>query len=235
MAGNGVAGNHNDLLDRVTSVVFDKNGTMFMCDSGNRRVQRWFQNDPYGQPIISNIGCWGVALDLEGSLYVSYYDEARVTKWPGNAVVAGGNGVGSGLNQFSSLHHLIVDNERSVFVADWDNHRVMKWSAGAKEGVVVAGGNGQGDDMNQLNQPIAVAVDQMGTVYVLENGNHRVTRWFKGAKSGSVIIGGVGAGSRNDQLLSPHGLTLDREGNLYVADTSNHRVQMFAIDKSTCT
>ena len=204
-----------------------------MCDRNNRRVQRWFQNDHHGQTIISNIGCWGVALDLEGSLYVSHYDEAHLTKWPGNEVMAGGNGVGSGLNQFSLLHQLFVDDERSVIIADWNNHRVMKWPAGAKEGVVVAGGNGQGDDMNQLNHPFAVAVDQMGTVYVLEYVNHRVTRWFKGAKSGSVIIGGVD-GSRNDQLQWPRDVKFDRHGNLYVADAHNHRVQMFAIDKSSC-
>ena len=218
----------------LTGVVVDKNGTMFMCDRDNRRVQRWFQNDHHGQTIIDNIYCWGVTLDLEGYLYVSHYVEARVTKWPGNEVVAGGNGRGGALNQFSGIHQLSVDGDRSLFLADWDNHRVMKWTAGAKAGIVVAGGNGEGDGMSQLNHPIAVAVDQMGTVYVLDHDNHRITRWFKGAKSGSVIIGGVGAGSRNDQLHYPYDLSFDRHGNLYVADHDNHRVQMFAIDKSSC-
>ena len=205
-----------------------------MCDYDNRRVQRWFAHDNYGETIISNIGCWGVALDFEGFLYVSHYNEGRVTKWPGNAVVAGGNGVGGALNQFSVAHKLSVDDDRSVFIPDWDNHRVMKWSAGSKAGIVLAGGNGQGNDMSQLSEPIAVAVDRMGTIYVAEHANNRITRWFKGAKSGGVIIGGVGFGSSNDQLGRPFDLTFDQQGNLYVVDGDNHRVQMFAIDKSSC-
>ena len=204
-----------------------------MCDRINKRIQRWFQNDHHGQTFIGNIECWGLAMDLEGSLYVSHYGEARVTKWPGNETVAGGNGMGGALNQFSSLHHLFVDGDQSVFVADVWNHRVMKWAAGSKEGILVAGGNGTGNATSRANSPSAVTVDQMGTVYVLEQNNRRVTRWFRGAESGSVIIGGVG-GSQNNQLQYPLGLAFDREGNLYVADTHNNRAQMFAIDKSLC-
>ena len=149
VAGNGIAGDHSDQFNHVTSIVIHKNGTMFMCDAVNRRVQRWFPNDHHGQTIIANIECWGLAMDLEESLYITHYTQPRVTKWPGNEEVAGGNGVGSALNQFSLLHHFFVDGERSIFVADYNNHRVMKWSVGAKEGIVVAGGNGAGDDIDR--------------------------------------------------------------------------------------
>ena len=115
VAGNGIAGNHSDQFDYVSSIVIDKNGTMFMCDAMNMRVQRWFPNDHRGQTIIANVGCWGLALDLGESLYITDNNQARVTKWPGNEKVAGGNGVGSALNQFSGLHHVFVDGERSIF------------------------------------------------------------------------------------------------------------------------
>ena len=220
--------------ERLRSVVVDKNGTMFVCDASNRRVQRWFPNDHHGQTVIANIECWGLAMGLKEALYVVHFDEARVLKLSGNEVVAGGNGVGGAMNQLWHPHHLSVDDERSIFVADTSNNRVTKWSAGAKEGTIVAGGNGAGNGASQLNYPVAVVVDQMNTIYVLEHVNHRITRWFKGAKSGSLIIGGVDAGSRTDQLANPHSLSFDRHGNLYVTDNGNHRVQMFAIDKSSC-
>ncbi|CAF1374228.1 unnamed protein product, partial [Rotaria sordida] len=223
---------NNYLFDFVTSVVVDKNGTIFICDEANKQVERWFKNDNHGEIVIANISCWGLALDNEGSLYVSAFD--RVTKWPGNEVVAGGNGQGSALNQLYAPRHLFVDQEKSVFVADYINTRVVKWPVGAKEGIVVAGGKEQESGANQLSFAHSVVVDQMGTVYTVDYGNHRVMRWFNGLKSGSVIIGGRGAGNETAQLSMPSDLKFDRHGNLYVLDTWNQRVQMFAIDKSSC-
>ncbi|CAF3903548.1 unnamed protein product [Rotaria sp. Silwood1] len=224
--------NDNYLFDFVTSVVVDKNGIIFICDEANERVERWVKNVDHGEIIIANISCWGLALDNEGSLYVSAFD--RVLKWPGNEVVAGGNGQGSALNQLYAPRHLFVDQEKSIFVADYINTRVVKWSIGAKEGIVVAGGKEQPDGANQLSFAHSVVVDQMGTVYTVDYGNHRVMRWFNGSKSGNYIIGGREAGNGTTELSMPSDLKFDRHGNLYVLDTWNQRVQMFAIDKSSC-
>ncbi|CAF4441471.1 unnamed protein product, partial [Rotaria socialis] len=82
----------------LTKVVINKNGTMFICDHNNKRVQRWFKNDTHGQTIIANISCWGLAMGNEGSLYVSD-NEHRVTKWPSGQTVAGGHVQGPALSQ----------------------------------------------------------------------------------------------------------------------------------------
>jgi sugar lactone lactonase YvrE len=230
--GNGL-GNHNDQLDQAASVVVDKNGTVFVCDFDNERVQRWFKTDNHGQTIIANSVCLGLAIDSEESVYVTGVNS--VTKWPSNQIVAGGNGEGNALNQLSEPYHLFVDGDQTVFVADRYVHRVMKWPVGAKEGIVVAGGNGEGFGVHQLNKPVSVVVDQMGTVYVADTFNHRIMRWFKDAKSGSIIVGQRGEGSGRDQFSYPLDLEFDQQGNLYVADTFNHRIQMFAIDKSSCS
>ncbi|CAF3612396.1 unnamed protein product [Rotaria socialis] len=124
----------------LTKVVINKNGTMFICDHNNKRVQRWFKNDTHGQTIIANISCWGLAMGDEGSLYVSD-NEHRVTKWPSGQTVAGGHGQGPALNQLGQPIHLFVDENQSVFVADALHNRVMQWPLGAKEGILVAGAN----------------------------------------------------------------------------------------------
>jgi sugar lactone lactonase YvrE len=219
----------------VTKVIFDKNETMFICDSGNSRVDRWFKSDKQGQTIIENIACFGLAMDNKGSLYITDYTNQQVTKWPGDQIVAGGNGEGADLNQFWEPFHIFVDQAQSVFVTDWGNNRVMKWPIDAKEGIVVAGGHGPGDNTNQFSAATSVVVDQMGTLYVADNENHRIMRWLEGSRSGSVIIGGQGEGNGTAQLSFPYDLTFDRQGNLYVADYGNHRIQMFAIDKSACS
>ncbi|CAF5135974.1 unnamed protein product, partial [Rotaria sp. Silwood1] len=69
-------------------------------------------------------------------------------------VVAGGQGQGDALTQFSYPNGLFVDALGTIYVADSDNHRVMRWPKGAKQGTVIIGGNGWGKEANQLNVPI---------------------------------------------------------------------------------
>ncbi|CAF3813542.1 unnamed protein product [Rotaria sp. Silwood1] len=235
VAGGNENGDANNQLAYVESIVIAKNGTMFICDRWNQRVQRLLKDESQGETIISDILCGGMALDNEGSLYIVTDREERVLKWPGNQTVAGGNGQGSALNQLSNPLDLFVDSDHSVYVVDFSNNRIVKWPVDAKEGIIVAGGNQAGNSTSQLDQPSSVVVDKMGTIYVLEIGNSRIVRWFKNAKVGIIIVGGNGPGDASDQLSWPKSLTIDRHGNLYVADSDNHRVQMFTIDKSSCS
>jgi len=223
---------YNDSKNYVSSVVVNKNGTIYFCDRFNNRIeQQWFN---HRETILSNISCWGLAFDKEGSLYVSGHDDHRIIKLPDKETVAGGNGEGNDDDQLSNPYQIFVDNNQTIYIADYFNHRIMKWFNNLQEGLVVAGGNGYGEGLDQLKLPHSIVVDQMGTMYIVDFGNDRILRWFKHSKSGIVIIGNEGSGNRTNQLSDPYDIAFDRQGNLYVADTSNHRIQMFRIDKSAC-
>jgi sugar lactone lactonase YvrE len=234
-------GNENNQLHSPANVVVDeKNDSLIICDRGKKRVVRWpRQNGTSGETIISNIDCWGLALDNDGYLYVSDVNKNEVRRYEmGNTtgiVVAGGNGAGDRFNQLSGPYFIFVDQDHSVYVSDRNNHRVMKWMKDAKEGIVVAGGQGQGNNLTQLSDPYGVVVDQAGSIYVVDCSNERVVRWAKGATQGSVILGGNGRGKRSNQFSTPTALSFDRQGNLYVVDNSNHRVQRFNIDPDSNT
>ncbi|CAF3935772.1 unnamed protein product [Rotaria sordida] len=60
VAGEKYEGNGDERLNFPSSIVVDKNGTMFICDRNNKRVQQWFQNANSGQTLNSNISCWGL-------------------------------------------------------------------------------------------------------------------------------------------------------------------------------
>ena len=148
-------GNRIDQLDRPVTVLINRmNDRLIISDWGNQRIIRWSldqhtQNHVEGTLIISNITCFGLVLDNEGSLYVSDYGKHEVRRYgPGDGrkgvIVAGGNGQGSALNQLDSPRNIFVDDEHSIFVSERDNHRVMKWPRNAREGIVVAGGRGEG-------------------------------------------------------------------------------------------
>lgn len=195
-------------------------------------LDRRERNGICGEVIISNIYCFGLAIDDEGALYVSDHDKYEVRRYGrrdgrNGMIVAGGNGSGDALNQFNGARNIFVDDDHSIYLSDRDNHRVMKWMRGAREGVVVAGGRGEGNGLGQLSWPSGIFVDPIGSVYVADQFNHRVMRWRKGAREGEVIVGGDNPGSQSNQLSSPKSISIDDQGHLYVVDRDNHRIPRF--------
>jgi sugar lactone lactonase YvrE len=235
VAGRNGQGNRTDQLNQPADVIVDKkNDSLIICDLGNRQVVRWSRRNVGSKDIIiSNIDCYGLAIDNNGDLYVSNYAKREVRQYKiGSAIgtlVAGGNGKGNNLNQLDYPNYIFVDQEYSVYVSDSYNHRVMKWMKGAKEGIVVAGGQGYGNSLKQLSFPNGIYVDHLGNVYVADYYNHRIILWSKGSKEGSIIVGGNREGKEPNQFNGLKGLSFDRQGNLYVADKNNDRVQKFDI------
>ncbi|CAF4896457.1 unnamed protein product [Rotaria sp. Silwood1] len=238
VAGGNGKGSGDHQLSNPYDVIIDKErDSLIICDSWNGRVVRWpRRNGTSGETIISNISCWGLTMDENGSLYVTDFGKHEVRRYrrgeSQGTVVAGGNESGNRLDQLSYPQYVFVDRDHSVYVSDGRNHRVMKWMEGAKQGIVVAGGQGEGNDLTQLSSPRGVVVDQLGTVYVADWENNRIMRWPKGATQGSVIVDGDGRGEQSNQLNGPIGLSFDRHGNLYVVDWRNHRVQKFDMDSN---
>ncbi|CAF5035067.1 unnamed protein product, partial [Rotaria sp. Silwood1] len=235
VAGGNGQGNGAHQLNCPVDVIIDKEtDSLIISDGGNNRVVRWpRRNGTSGETIISNVSCFGLTMDDNGSVYVVDNEKDEVRRYKigdtQGTVVAGGNGKEHRLDQLSEPSYVFVDRDHSVYVSDYENHRVMKWKEGAKQGIVVAGGQGEGSSLTQLNHPQGLVVDQLGTVYVADDGNRRIMHWPKGATQGSVIVGGNGSGAQSNQLNGPVALSFDRHGNLYVVDWGNDRVQKFNI------
>ncbi|CAF5166833.1 unnamed protein product, partial [Rotaria sp. Silwood1] len=192
VAGGNGSGNGTNQLCCPYDVIIDKESdSLIISDSVNNRVVRWpRRNGTRGETVISNIACWGLTMDDNGSFYIVDIEKHEVRRYKigdtQGTVVAGGNGEGNRLDQLSSPRYVFVDRDHSVYVSDLENHRVMKWEEDATQGIIVAGGQGQGNSLTQLSYPYGVVVDQLGTVYVADFCNHRIMRWPKGATQGSV-------------------------------------------------
>ncbi|CAF1639945.1 unnamed protein product, partial [Adineta ricciae] len=227
VAGGNGQGNGNNQLYYPSDVIVDKEtDSLIICDLGNNRIVRWPRgNGRTGETIISDISCFGLTMDNNGSLYVGNHRKAEVRRYgrgySQGTVVASDNGCGNGLNRYCSMGYVFVDQDHSVYVSEWYANRVTKWVVGAKEGIVVAGGDqGAGNNLDQLSAPQGVVVDRSGTVYVVDRNNYRVMRWMQGAAEGTVIV---------NRLSFPFGLAFDLQGNLYVGDYLDDRVQKFNI------
>lgn len=231
IAGGKNQGQQANQLNEPKNVIVSKqNHCLFISDFGNRRVMRWpYSNGSNEQSVfISDIDCYGLAMDIDGRLYMSDTMKHEVRRFEmedtQGTLVAGGNGEGTRLDQLSRPSYLFVDEEYSVYVSDSKNHRVMKWMKGAKQGIVVAGGQGEENSLAQLSIPRGIEVDQLSNIYVVDDDNHRVMCWPEGAREGTVIVGG---NKIENQLNGPTDMSFDQQSNLYVLDYGNDRVQKF--------
>jgi sugar lactone lactonase YvrE len=92
VAGNGVQGSSLSQLSAPGGIVLDKNGYIYIADTGNYRIVRWAPNSTTGVCIVActltagtNVNQLGwptaVAFDDKGSLYVADSPNNRIQKF----------------------------------------------------------------------------------------------------------------------------------------------------------
>lgn len=213
-------------FDRV--VMIDPNsGTPNVLAGGNG----------YGTGLnqISNVQ--GLAVDVEGNIFVSEGDNNRVVKWaPGattGVLVAGTGTAGTALNELSNPSGIDLGPDGSLFISDTGNSRIVKWVKDsqtgeyASTGVVVAGGT-FGINLNQLAFQNDVRVMNDETVVIADTANNRVVKWAPGATTGVVVAGGNGGGFAADKTWAPMYIALDQDGGVYVSSMRSSTITYWA-------
>jgi len=177
---------------------------------------------------------FGLAIDIEGSLYVGDSENRRVRKITDQVNTIAGNGnIGyadgeSEVAQFSCPSGIVVDQEGNVFVADLTRIRRI-----AKDGMVstFAGNDQQGylDGEAQSAQFTLIedmVIDQNGNIYLTDDNRIR-----KINSEGTVTTVAGSTAGYNDgdadsaKFNSPQGLGIDKKGNIYVADFNNNSIR----------
>ena len=191
--GQGAAANQ---LNMPYGVFVDLNGNMYVADAGNNRIMKYKPGSTTGVVVAGGNGMgsaanqlnnpFGVWVDNNGYIYVADGANNRIQKFPpgstsatNGVTVAGGNGMGSALNQFTITNNVFVDPTGNVYVTD-DNNRILMFPAGSTSstnGVVIAGNNGRGSAPNQFSHPSGVFTDSYGNLYVGDEGNQRVQKF----------------------------------------------------------
>jgi uncharacterized protein (TIGR03437 family) len=182
IAGAGFAGDGGDgypatatLLSAPRGVTESANGTIYIADTGNHRVQRifgsvlvtvagngypGFNGDGPGQGVTLNYPS-GLCVDAAGNLYIADTGNNRIRK-----VTPDGNVTTIlGPSQVNGPRGVAVDSSGNLWVADSGNHRVVAVGPGLPFTVVAS----------QLQTPSALAVDPgSGAVYVADSGSNLV-------------------------------------------------------------
>ena len=152
VAGTGIRGFIGDggtavaaSLDSPRSIAIDKNGVLFIADTGNHRIRRVSPNGPFGPGLISTFPesdaaiwrlPWGIAVDDSGSVYLSDAQDQRVFRVESTGRIS--TIAGDGLQGFTGETAvglstrldtplgIAIDATGALLIADSGNNRIRQ-------------------------------------------------------------------------------------------------------------
>ncbi len=247
-----------DKLDTPSAIAFDKNGDLFVADSGSHTIKKvkiengeieliagienekgFADGDAKSAKFNAPVG---IAVSESGKIYVSdtYNDKIRViengqvTTLAGNAEgFADGNGKTA---KFDTPLGIALTKDGKLIVADAGNFRVRVIEQNGK--VWTLTGNNKQETVDGLLheasfvQPTDVAIDDFGTIYIADGNSIRAVgrRFFPFVETLTDTNSGFSDGNlKTSRFNRPSGLAIDKSGNLFVADAENQVVRVLTV------
>ena len=216
VAGTGVAGFSGDggpaaraQLRQPHSIVFDRDGTLLICDIGNQRIRR---------------------LHLDTGTIETWAGTGQPAETPDGAPVAG--------TPLRGPRTIAMAPNGDLYLALREGNAILRIDATSQTLHRVAGTGEQGYSGDggpalgaKLGGPKGLAWAP-GQLFVADTENHAIRRLDLGT---GIITTVLGTGVRGDgpetsplecKLSRPHGLLADPSGALYVTDSEAHRIRV---------
>jgi sugar lactone lactonase YvrE len=145
VAGQGGAGSGLNQLNNPYNLFMTDDNELFITDHSNHRVVKYLPNATSGVVVAGGNngngntalnqfnGPVGVYVDSKKNIYVSDYNNNRITRWKNNAttgeLVVGGTGGGHLLNQTSNPRGVFLNNNEIYVTTQNYANRVLKFNA----------------------------------------------------------------------------------------------------------
>ena len=146
----------------------------------------------------------GIAIDIDGNVYVSDYGNYLIRKISIEGVVttiAGSEGVSGfqdGLGteaKFGYVWNLAVDEGGNIIAADRSNNRIRMITPEGQVSTIAGGNSGYVDGLAtsaQFREPHGICIGPAGEFYIAEFGNHRIRKITQDLKLKGSTVGHVG-------------------------------------------
>jgi streptogramin lyase len=216
VAGTGVGGFGGDggrgvkaQLRQPHSIVFDRDGTLLICDIGNQRIRR---------------------LHLDTGIIETYAGTGQAADTPDGAPVSG--------TPLRGPRTMVLGPNGDLYLALREGNAILRIDSRTQTLHRLAGtgeqgyaGDGASAMTAKLGGPKGLAYAP-GALFVADTENHAVRRIDL---TTGVITTVLGTGERGDgpetsplrcKLSRPHGVLTDPSGNVFVSDSEAHRIRV---------
>ena len=225
-----------DQLRLPRSMLIDSDGSIYITDTLNARIQKFNSNFQY----IGQFGMRGIAdgnfrtpdsiaINSTGHIFVTDFDRDLVNIFSvsGNVYTyqgqIGGVGNGTANGEFNGPRGIVIDSDDIIYIADSLNDRVQIFNSNGTYQRQI-GGAADSTTNGQFDAPIGIALDSDNNIYVTEFINDRV-QVFDNDGTYQKKISGVGSGRILGEFVEPRGIAVASDGDVYVADSRNERIQ----------
>ena len=198
----GSSGTGDGQLQRPRNVAVSSDGSrIYVCDSGNNRIQYFDQNGMYlgqwsGANGIRFSEPWGIAVDMKGNVYVADTwnnriakfdaDGAFITEWRANDPSAPGG-------SFYGPRAIAISSANVVYVCDTGYKRIMVYD---ENGNFIRKFGVSGMGMGEMDEPVGIALLDDDHLAVADTWNQRVQVFDvsgKGLQDGVTLVFEVNA------------------------------------------
>ncbi len=209
------------------AVAFGPDGSMYLADMGNARVQKFDANLDYLFTFEMDPDLrypMDIAIGPEGNLYVCDNDTQTIFVFdPDGTLLRSFGGYGTGDDRFILPVGLGVAPDGSVWVADFGTNSVKQFTP---EGTLLAVHDRSGYPTGVMTSPNDVAFDSSGNVFVTESFGDRVSVLDMQGNP----VGWWGNRGVDVTFGLPIGIAVAGDGTILIADISLQAVLAFTLD-----
>lgn len=271
IAGDGSYGSGGDggaataASINAVDLAFDTFGNLYIADGNNNRIRKVTASTGVISTVAGNgIAGYGgdsviatstnlnypngIAIDVQGNLYISDCGNHRIRKVNVNtgliSTIAGNGTSGYSSGNVPAISTNLnypggvsLDSLGNLYISDNNRIRKVNISTGMISTVVGSIGYGYGGDGDNatnalLNNPRKTVIDKFGNLFINDKGNNRIRKvnasnWIISTVAGNGFqsFAGDSVSATDAILFSPIGVCVDASANLYIADTYNHKIR----------